>query len=161
MNSLTILVAIGVLIWWYKPLRVYLVERTNLTVKVLLVIIPLFIVGRVAFRYFSGEEDGVDVVTLTVLGLIALWLALVGLGNWLEKRRPTKVKSPDLRMLSKLPGVPRVPAAVTSPEMQRAARAAADAAARVDWDNVASSVGRTSGRWAARLRKSMASDDRQ
>ncbi|MGH2352951.1 MAG: hypothetical protein ACRDJN_15180 [Chloroflexota bacterium] len=162
MNTLTILVLLALLIWWYKPLRVFLIERTNRTVKVLLVVFPLLFLGRLAYRVYTGEQDDWDVVTLTVGVLLLLWVALVWLTNWLERRRPTKARAPDLATISKLPGMPRIPGiaqqAAASPEVRRAARAAVEAASRTDWDNVAVGVGRTSGRLFARLKKSIAAD---
>ena len=157
MNVWTLLLLLGVAVWWYKPLRVFLVERTNRTVKVLLVVFPSLTVGRLAYRVYKGEQDSADVVTLTVLALLVLWIFLVWLSNYLDRRRPTKARAPDLAPLSRLPGVPRVPPAVTSPEVQRAARMAADAASRVDWQDVAGSLGRSSGRWVGRLKKNLAS----
>ncbi len=162
MNTLTIVVLLALAIWWYKPLRVFLIQRTNRTVKVLLVVFPLLFLGRLVYRIYSGEQDDWDVVTLTVGVLLLLWLSLVWFTNWLERRRPTKVRAPDLATLSKLPGMPRVPGVAqqvaASPEARRVARAAADAAAGVDWDNVAVGVGRTSGRLFARFKKSLAED---
>ncbi|HEU5317791.1 MAG TPA: hypothetical protein VFX49_16890 [Chloroflexota bacterium] len=178
MNSLTLIVLAGVAIWVYRPLRVFLVERTNRTVKILLVVLPLFFVGRAVYTIYRGEQDDLASALLLVGALLAIWAALVWLGNTLEKRRPTKVRPPDLAMLSRMPGVPKLPAVVTSPhsqraaeglyaaasnpEVQRAARAAAqavvNAAGQIDTKDVAGSLGRAGGRWAARLKRSMASD---
>lgn len=159
MNWLTIVVICGLAIWWFKPLRVYLVERTNLTVKVLLVAFPSLFLVRLGYGIYKGEQqENWFVVAMTVTALLLLWLALVFIGNWLERRRPTKARAPDLAVLSRLPGMPHIPGAVTSPQVQQAARAAAEAASRVDWSNVATSVGRASGRWVARARKGSQSD---
>jgi hypothetical protein len=162
MNVLTLLVLLGFLVWWYKPLRVYLVQRTNRTVKVLLIAFPLIYAGRLAWRFYSGEQDDVDVVALTVGALLLLWVILVWLTSFLERRRPTKVQAPDLATLSKLPGMPRIPGpaqqVMQSPEAREAVRAAATATANADWGNVAEGVGRASGRLFARLKKSMADD---
>ena len=193
MNTWTLIGLLALAIWWHKPLRNFLIQRTNRTVKVLLVVFPLLFVTRLAYRVYYGEQDGADVVTLTVLGLLLLWIFLVWLGNFLERRRPTQAQAPNLAALARLPGVPRVPAAVTSPEAQRAARAAAQvltspeaqraaraavqavtspeaqrtaraaaqaaskAASQVDWQDVAGSLGRTSGRWVGRLKRNLAS----
>jgi len=101
----------------------------------------------------------------------------------LEKRKPTKTQVPDLAVLSRLPGMPRVPglsgaaavannpevqrlaaAAINSPQVQRAARAGVQAvtrtAAQVDTSDVAGSLGRISGRWAAKLKRNIASNQR-
>jgi hypothetical protein len=79
-------------------------------------------------------------------------------------------------MLSRIPGMPQVPAAVTNPQVQRAvgamvsnpevqrvagnvARVASKelvrTAAQIDTKDVAGSLGRVGGRWAAKIRKSM------
>jgi hypothetical protein len=177
MNVITIVALLVLLVWWYKPLRTFLIQRTNRTVKVLLVVFPLLAAGRLAYRFYTGAEDGSDVVAILVFALLLLWLSLIWLGNWLERRRPTKAQAPDLTILTKLPGMPRVPRvpgvpgmALTSPQVQeaaraaaphvqRAARAAADAASRGDWDSMRGDVavgrGRAGGKLAARLRKSM------
>ncbi len=175
MNSLTLIVIAAVAIWWIKPLRTFLVERTNRTVKVLLVVFPLLFVARVGYQVYNGQQDDFLSATLMVAALLGLWLGLVWLGNAIEKRRPTKAKAPDLAALSRLPGMPRIPTALANPEVQRAAqtilsspevqragsavvREATRAAAQVDTKDVAGSIGRIGGRWAARMRKSMASD---
>jgi hypothetical protein len=46
-----------------------------------------------------------------------------------------------------------------SPEARQAVQAAARAAANADWGNVAEGVGRSSGRFFARLKKGMAEDN--
>lgn len=162
MNTLTIVVLLGLAIWWYKPLRVFLIQRTNRTVKVLLIVFPLLFLGRLGYRMYIGGQDDWDVVTFTVVVLLLLWLSLVWLSNWLERRRPTKVRGPDLATLARLPGLPRIPGVAqqvaASPEARRVARAAVDAASRVEWDNVAVGVGRTSGRLFARFKKSLTDD---
>ena len=180
-NAVSLLVLAGVLIWWYRPLRDFLVQRTNRTVKVLLVVMPLLFLGRAGYAIYGGQMDTVGTSIVVVAALLVVWLALVWLGNTLEKRRPTEAKAPDLATLAKIPGMPIPRSVVTAasdpnvqrairmaanPEVQQAARAAAnaagraatEAAARVDWNDVAGSAGRISGRWAARLRKSMASN---
>ena len=164
MTALTFIVVVALAIWWYKPLRDFLIQRTNRTVKVLLIIFPMLFVGRMVYGLYKGQTEDWIVVGLTVTALLILWAALVWLGNWLERRRPTQAQAPDLTLLTKIPGLPRLPAAVTSPEARRAvelavpqaqrvARAAAEAASRVDWNDVAGSMGRQSGRLVARLRK--------
>ena len=162
MNSLTILALLVLAIWWYKPLRVFLVQRTNRSVKVLLIVMPALFVARVGYNVYRGEQDDLLSSMMVLVLMVALWVGLVWLGNTLERRRPTKSRGPDLQTLqtlSRLPGMPRIPAAATNPEVHRVARAAAGAASKVDWGDVAGSVGRTSGKWAARLKKSMASND--
>ena len=160
MNALTIVVLLAIVVWWYKPLRVYLVQRTNRTVKVLLIVFPLLYAGRLAWRFYSGEQDDLDVVTITVFALLIAWAFLVWLTSFLERRRPTKVQAPDLATLARLPGMPRIPGpaqqVMQSPEARQAVQAAATAAANADWGNVAEGVGRSSGRFFARLKKGMA-----
>jgi hypothetical protein len=160
MNALTIVVLLAIVVWWYKPLRVYLVQRTNRTVKVLLIVFPLLYAGRLAWRFYTGEQDDLDVVTITVFALLIAWAFLVWLTSFLERRRPTKVQAPDLATLAKLPGMPRIPGpaqqVMQSPEARQAVQAAAAAAANADWGNVAEGVGRSSGRLFARLKKGMA-----
>jgi hypothetical protein len=157
MNWLTLFVIVVLVLWWVKPLRDFLVQRTNRTVKVLLVVFPALFLARLGYAVYTGEQAEWLVGLLTVTLLLLLWLVLVWLGNVLERRRPTQARAPDLAALSRLPGMPRIPQAATSPEVQQAARMAAEAAARVDWNNVATDVGRISGRLFARARKSMAS----
>ncbi len=160
MNALTIVVLLAIVVWWYKPLRVYLVQRTNRTVKVLLIVFPLLYAGRLAWRFYTGEQDDLDVVTITVFALLIAWAFLVWLTSFLERRRPTKVQAPDLATLARLPGMPRIPGpaqqVMQSPEARQAVQAAATAAANADWGNVAEGVGRSSGRFFARLKKGMA-----
>jgi hypothetical protein len=160
MSVLTIVVLAALVVWWYKPLRVFLIQRTNRTVKILLIVFPLFYALRLGWRFYSGEQDDLDVVTLTVVALLLAWVFLVWLTNFLERRRPTRVQAPDLATLAKLPGIPRVPGAaqqvMQSPEARQAVRAAAAAAANADWGNVAEGVGRSTGRYFARLKKGMA-----
>lgn len=180
MNTLTLIVLAAMVIWMYKPLRVFLVQRTNRTVKVLLVVMPVLAIGRTIHTVQTGQQDDFVTSLLLVGGLLALWGGLVWLGNVLEKRKPTKVQAPDLAMISRLPGMPRPPAALStpqaqqaartaydvarSPEVQRAARAVAQAAietaSQIDRKDVAGSLGRAGGRWAARLKRSMAADNR-
>jgi len=183
MSSLTLFVLVAIAIWSYRPLRMFLIQRTNRTVKVLLVVFPLLFLGRVGYNLYSGQQDDLLASILLVGGLLFTWGALVWLGNALEKRKPTKVQAPDLAVLSRLPGMPRVPgfsgaaavannpevqrlaaAAVNSPQVQRAARAGVQAVARtaaqVDTSDVAGSLGRISGRWAAKIKRSVASDQR-
>ena len=178
MNSLTLIVLAGVAIWAIKPLREFLVQRTNRTVKVLPVVFPLMFVGRVVYNFTQGKEDDLLSALLLVGVLLALWGGLVWLGNVMEKRRPTKVQAPDLEMISRIPGMPQVPRAVANPHVQQAVgalvsnpevrRMAGNAAqtalregtrvaAQIDTKDVAGSIGRVSGRWAARLRKNIAS----
>jgi hypothetical protein len=176
MNTLTLLVIAGAIIWWYKPLRVFLIQRTNRTVKVLLIVLPGVMIGRVIYNLVEGKQDDMMSAVLLVIALVAIWGSLIWIGNFLERRRPTKVQAPDLAMLSKLPGMPRIPGGFTSPaaqgamnaaanpEVQRAAReagqtvmrAAVRTAAQVDTKDVAGSLGRIGGRWVARARKNMA-----
>jgi hypothetical protein len=172
MSGLTVLVLLAIAIWWYKPLREFLIQRTNRAVKVLLVVFPLLFLFRLGYGIYKGETDDWFVVSLTVTALVLLWAGLVWLGNWLERRRPTKVRPPDLAALSKLPGMPRLPsvpvtetdiqraaqaAQMAAPHVQRAAQVLARAAADVDTRDLAGSIGRTSGRLVAHLRKSMRS----
>lgn len=158
MNWLTLIVLAVLAVWWIKPLRDFLVQRTNRTVKVLLIVLPALSLARIGYGIYKGEQDDWFLALLLVSVLLLLWLGLVWLGNTLERRRPTQARPPDLATLSRLPGMPRIPAAVTSPEVQDAARVAAQAAARVDWSDVAVGLGRTGGRLAARLRKSLAAN---
>ena len=183
MNALTIIAGLVLALWWYKPLRVFLVQRTNRTVKVLLILFPALFIGRAIYGVFNGDVDTQWlIVAATVFGLLLLWAFLVWLGNWLERRRPTQVQGPDFAALAKLPGMPRIPggaqqaaqvlanpelqraaqmaaphlqraAQAAAPQLQRAARAAAEAAAGFDTGDLAGSAGRTTGRLYAKLRK--------
>src|SRR5919108_452912 len=130
MNWLTLVVIAVLVLWWVKPLREFLIQRTNRTVKVLLVVFPTLFLARLAYAVYNGEQGDWLIGLLTVSILLLLWLALVWLGNMLERRRPTQARAPDLAALSRLPGVPRLPQVpVASPEVRRAAQAAAQAAA--------------------------------
>src|SRR5688500_6968345 len=180
MNTLTLIVLAAMVIWMHKPLRVFLVQRTNRTVKILLVVFPLLAIGRTIYNVQTKQDDDFVTALLLVGGLVALWLGLVWLGNYLEKRKPTKVQAPDLQMISRLPGMPRPPAALTTPQAQQAARAAYSAAtnpdiqraaravaqaaietaSQIDRKDVAGSLGRAGGKWAARLKRSLAADNR-
>src|ERR671931_2274369 len=95
-SGLTLLIILGLAIWWYKPLRVFIVQRTNRTVKVLLVVLPILVVGRIAWGLYHGDRDEWTIAALLLVVLLGVWLGLVWLGNWLEKRRPTKAQGPDL-----------------------------------------------------------------
>jgi hypothetical protein len=188
-NGLTLFVAAGLIIWWYKPLRQFLIQRTNRTVKVLLVVFPLLFIGRVVFGLYNGERDESLVAAAIVIVLVALWGALVWLSHYLERRHPTQAQGPDWAAISRLPGMPRVPqvpgasglagipgtnglsvtpenvqratqlAQAASPHVQRAARTAVQTAAEVtaDFDSkdVPGSLGRSSGRLYAKLRRSL------
>ena len=107
MSSLTLFVLVAIAIWSYKPLRMFLIQRTNRTVKVLLVVFPLLFLGRVGYNLYSGQNDDFIASILLVGGLLLIWGALVWIGNVLEKRKPTKAQAPDLAVLSRLPGMPR------------------------------------------------------
>src|SRR5919109_341422 len=122
MNWLTLIVLAVLAVWWIKPLRDFLVQRTNRTVKVLLILLPALSLARIGYGIYKGEQDDWFLALLLVSVLLLLWLGLVWLGNTLERRRPTQARPPDLATLSRLPGMPRIPAAVTSPEVQDAAR---------------------------------------
>src|SRR6266542_3850520 len=107
-SGLTLIIILGVAIWWYKPLRVFVVQRTNRTVKVLLVVLPLVMLGRIGWGLYHGDRDEWLIAALLVVVLFGVWLGLVWFGNWLEKRRPTQARGPDLSVLTNLPGMPRV-----------------------------------------------------
>lgn len=199
-NGLTLFVMLGLAIWWYKPLRQFLIQRTNRTVKVLLVVFPALFIGRVAYGIYNGERDESLIAASIVIVLLALWGSLVWLSHYLEKRRPTQAQAPDWAALSRLPGLPRLPqvpgvtgaagvpgmpglsvtpanvrratemaqsaapqlqraAQVAAPHVQRAARTAVQTAAEVtadfDRQDVAGSLGRSSGRLYAKFRRSM------
>ena len=201
-NSLTLFVVVGLVVWWYKPLRQFLIERTNRSVKVLLVVLPALFIGRVAFGLYNGERDESLIAAAIVLVLVVLWGSLVWLSQSLERRRPTQAQGPDWAAISRLPGMPRVPqvpgvtapagipgmpampglsatpanvqraatmaqtaapqlqraAQVAAPHVQRAARTAVQTAVEVtadfDRSDVPASLGRSSGRLYARLRRS-------
>src|SRR5438105_567417 len=108
-SALTLFVVLGLVIWWYKPLRQFLIERTNRTVKVLLVLLPALFIARVAYGLYQGERDESLIAGAIIIVLVALWGCLVWLSHSLEKRRPTQAQSPDWAALSRLPGMPRLP----------------------------------------------------
>ena len=107
-SAFTLIAICALAVWWYKPLRVFLIQRTNRTVKVLLIVFPALVAGRLALRFYNGTQDQSDIVLVTVGLLLLLWLVLMALGNWLERRRPTQARPPDFAALAKLPGMPRV-----------------------------------------------------
>jgi hypothetical protein len=200
-NGLTFFVILGLAVWWYKPLRQFLVQRTNRTVKVLLVVLPALFIGRVAYGLYNGERDESLIAAAIVIALLALWGGLIWLSHNLERRRPTQAQAPDWATISRLPGMPRLPQVpgvtgagsvpglpgmpglsvtpanvqraaeiaqtaapqvqralqVAGPHVQRAARtavqAAAEASADFDRSDVAGSLGRSSGRLYAKLRR--------
>jgi len=184
MTTVTLIVLAAILLWTYRPLREFMIQRTNRTVKVLLVVFPLLLIGKTILSIRSGQQEDLLASLLLVAILVALWLGLIWLGNVAEKRKPTRVRAPDLAMLSRMPGVPRLPGVVSSPEAQRIAQAAynaaadpevqrvaraagqrvlrvaAETAAQVDTKDIAGSLGRVGGRWAARLKRRMAEDNR-
>ncbi len=200
-NGLTFFVILGLVVWWYKPLRQFLIQRTNRTVKVLLVVFPALFIGRVAYGLYNGERDESLIAAAIVIVLLALWGSLVWLSHFLEKRRPSQAQAPDWATISRLPGMPRLPQVpgvtgaggvsgipsmpglsvtpanvqraaeiaqtaapqvqravqVAAPHVQKAARtavqAAAEATADFDRSDVAGSLGRSSGRLYAKLRR--------
>ena len=180
-NGLTLFVIAGLVIWWYKPLRQFIIQRTNRTVKVLLVVLPLLFIGRVVYGVYNGERDESLVAAAIVLVLVALWGALVWLSHYLERRHPTQPQSPDWAAISRLPGMPRLPqvpgvpgaagtlgangspvtpehvqratqlAQTAAPHVQRAARTAVRAAAEAAADFDSKDVGGSLGRSSGRL----------
>jgi hypothetical protein len=203
-NGLTFFVILGLVVWWYKPLRRFLIQRTNRTVKVLLVVLPALFIGRVVYGLSNGERDESLIAAAIVIVLLALWGSLVWLSHYLERRRPTQAQAPEWATISRLPGMPRLPQVpgvtgasgvpgkpglpsvpglsitpanvqraaelaqvaspqvqravqVASPHVQRAARtavqAAAEATADFDRNDVAGSLGRSSGRLFAKVRR--------
>ena len=157
MNLLTFLVLIGLALWWYKPLRLLIMERTNRAFKAALILFPILYVARLGYNIYSGSGTGEDLVAAIVIGLFMLWGVLIWFGNWLERRRPTKEIPPDwsalARLPGKIPGVAQLP--VNVPQVQRAAQVANDVASRVDWDGVAKTAGRRSGRFVGLVRRSV------
>src|SRR5438874_11317292 len=108
-NALTFFVILGLVIWWHKPLRQFLIQRTNRTVKVLLVVLPALFIGRVVYGLYKGERDESLVAAAIVIVLLVLWGSLIWLSHYLERRRPTQAQGPDWAAISRLPGMPRVP----------------------------------------------------
>lgn len=142
---LFVVIALAVVAWLWKPLRVYLVRRLDLTAKVLIVVLPLFLAGRVAYTIYRGEVDDLTFSLLVLGGLLLAWAGLWGLGRWLDKRRPAPASPPRAQprhvidVVSAATGVrvPRVPD-VSQETMDRAAV----------------TVGRTAGRLVGKWRQS-------
>jgi|GEM_PF-3041747 len=110
MNTLTLCVLLGVAIWWYKPLRRYLIQRTNRLVKALLIAFPVAFLLRLVYGLRTGEADERTVIlAVTVTALTLVWLGLMWFTSWLERRRPAPDRPVDWSALGRLPGVPRIP----------------------------------------------------
>ncbi len=110
MNTLTLCVLLGVAIWWYKPLRRYLIQRTNRLVKALLIAFPVAFLLRLVYGLRTGEQDERTVIlAVTVTALTLVWLGLMWFTSWLERRRPAPDRPVDWSALGRLPGVPRIP----------------------------------------------------
>jgi len=67
MNVFTIVMLAGMALWWVPPLRRFVVERTNRTVKVLLVLLPVMYAANLFYSFFWGQRDESTTVGFTVL----------------------------------------------------------------------------------------------
>ena len=106
MNLFSIFIVAGMLLWLVKPLRTVVVQRTNRTVKALLVAFPVAYAATLTYRFFWGDRDDAVIVGFTVLALLAAWAALVVVGTFLERRAATPRRVEPFGPGSYVPGMP-------------------------------------------------------
>ncbi|NDF52651.1 MAG: hypothetical protein EB145_00510 [Proteobacteria bacterium] len=107
MNVFTIVMLAGMALWWVPPLRRLVVERTNRTVKVLLVLLPVMYAANLIYSFFWGQRDESTTVGFTVLALLIVWGGLIAVGNWMERRHAAPPLAPSLGSMTRFPGMPR------------------------------------------------------
>ena len=98
MNVFTIVMLAGMALWWVPPLRRLVVERTNRTVKVLLVLLPVMYAANLFYSFFWGQRDESTTVGFTVLALLVVWGGLIAVGNWMERRHAAPPLAPSLEI---------------------------------------------------------------
>ena len=132
MNVFTIVMLAGMALWWVPPLRRLVVERTNRTVKVLLVLLPVMYAANLFYSFFWGQRDESTTVGFTVLALLIVWGGLIAVGNWMERRNAAPPLAPSLGSMTRFPGMPRQMGELGRATVAKAARDAAvtDAATR-------------------------------
>ncbi|MEY4406267.1 MAG: hypothetical protein EBQ56_07095 [Proteobacteria bacterium] len=132
MNVFTIVMLAGMALWWVPPLRRLVVERTNRTVKVLLVLLPVMYAANLIYSFFWGQRDESTTVGFTVLALLIVWGGLIAVGNWMERRHAAPPLAPSLGSMTRFPGMPRQMGELGRATVAKAARDAAvtDAATR-------------------------------
>ena len=137
MNLFSLFIIAGMILWLVKPLRVIVAQRTNRTVKALLVAFPVAYALTLGYRFFWGDRDDSVVVGFTVLALLVAWGVLIGVGTVLERR----AASP--RMVAPLgPGthVPGMPTRMGELGAARAAEASGAAQSRASAEHAAAGV---------------------
>ncbi|NCA14118.1 MAG: hypothetical protein EBS89_08305, partial [Proteobacteria bacterium] len=58
MNLFSLFIIAGMILWLVKPLRVIVAQRTNRTVKALLVAFPVAYALTLGYRFFWGDREG-------------------------------------------------------------------------------------------------------
>lgn len=106
MNLFSFFIIAGMILWLVKPLRVIVAQRTNLTVKALLIAFPVAYALTLGYRFFWGDRDDSVVVGFTVLALLIAWGALIGVGTVLERRHATPRQVAPLGPETYVPGMP-------------------------------------------------------
>jgi hypothetical protein len=106
MNLFSFFILAGMVLWLVKPLRVIVAQRTNLTVKALLVAFPIAYALTLGYRFFWGDRDDTVVVGFTVLALLVAWVALIGIGTLLERRQAVPRRVEPLGADTYIPGMP-------------------------------------------------------
>ena len=106
MNLFSFFIIAGMVLWLVKPLRVIVAQRTNLTVKALLVAFPVAYALTLGYRFFWGDRDDSVVVGFTVLALLVAWAILIGVGTVLERRNAAPQRVEPLGPDTYVPGMP-------------------------------------------------------
>jgi hypothetical protein len=106
MNLFSLFIIAGMILWLVKPLRVIVAQRTNRTVKALLVAFPVAYALTLGYRFFWGDRDDSVVVGFTVLALLVAWGVLIGVGTVLERRAASPRMVAPLGPGTHVPGMP-------------------------------------------------------
>ncbi len=141
MNVFTIVILAGMALWWVPPLRRLVVERTNRTVKVLLILLPVMYAANLFYSFFWGQRDETTTVGFTVLALLVVWVGLIAIGNWMERRKAVSPLAPALGSINRFPGMPRQMGELGRATAAKAAREAAVTDAATKAADVAVNIG--------------------
>lgn len=106
MNLFSLFIVAGMILWLVKPLRVVVVQRTNRTVKALLVAFPVSYAGTLTYRFFWGNRDDSVIVGFTVLALLIAWVALIVVGNVLGRKAAAPPTAAPFGPGMHVPGMP-------------------------------------------------------
>jgi hypothetical protein len=129
MNLFSFFIVAGMVLWLVKPLRVLVAQRTNLTVKALLVAFPVAYALTLGYRFFWGDRDDSVVVGFTVLALLIAWGVLIGVGTFLERRNALPRRVEPLGPNTYVPGMPTRMGELGAARAAEASRAAHSRAA--------------------------------